>query len=434
MRSFALLTLFLIYLPSVFVQPFCGILLWTWFSLMNPHRLVWGIGSFVPYALVIALTTLAGWFISREPKTPPASAVSVGLVGMLITVSISTFFALSPEAAFDKWDVVVKTLFMCVLSLALLTNKVRIHAYIWVIVLSIGYFGLKGGVFAILTGGNYRVFGPDNSYISDNNHLAVALIMAIPLMHYLQLQSERRWIRLGMIAMQILSFPAAIGSYSRGALLALLVMGAIIWWRSPRKLGLTLLIVAMTGAVLTFAPAQWFERMDTISDYQEDDSAMGRINIWKAGLAIAASRPIFGGGFRATYTQDIVDRYMPGVKARAVHNSHLEVLIENGVVGFFFHLLILGGTWFYGSRIRRVTRDRPDMVWARDLASMIQTSLAGYIAGGTFLSLGYYDGWYNIAVAMAALHALVVRQTKLENSAAMELAATPPNAVATSWR
>src|SRR5689334_7382364 len=113
MRSFALLTLFLIYLPPVLVQPFCGILLWTWFSIMNPHQLAWGVGASMPYALIIALTTLMAWLASREPKTPPASAISVGLIGMLFAVSVSTVFALSPVAAFEKWDDVVKTLIMC---------------------------------------------------------------------------------------------------------------------------------------------------------------------------------------------------------------------------------------------------------------------------------------------------------------------------------
>jgi O-antigen ligase len=98
-----------------------------------------------------------------------------------------------------------------------------------------------------------------------------------------------------------------------------------------------------------------------------------------------------------------------------VHNSHLEVLIENGVVGFVFHLILIVATWIYGQKIRRMTNQRPDMVWSRDLAAMLQTSLAGYVMGGSFLSLGYYDGWYNIAIAMAALYTLVSRQIKQES-------------------
>jgi probable O-glycosylation ligase (exosortase A-associated) len=354
----------------------------------------------------------------------------------MVTISISTPLALAPAAvAFDRWNLVMKTLVMCVLTLALLTNKVRIHAFIWVMVLSLGYYGVKGGAFALITGGGYRVYGPEGSYIYDNNHLALALIMAIPLMHFLQLQSKHRGIRLGLICMQVLSLIAAIGSYSRGGFLAMLVMGALIWWRSPKKLSLAVLIVAMTGAVLAAAPADWFERMHTITEYQEDGSAMGRITIWKAGLAIVASHPIFGGGFRATYFQSIVDQYAPGTEARAVHNSHLELLIENGVVGFFFHLLLISGTWFYGARVLRMTKARPDMIWARNLAAMLQTSLAGYVTGGTFLTLGYYDGWYNIAIAMSALHALVIRQTSQEalNQHVAASREGPPGVVATSW-
>lgn len=416
MRSIALITLFLIYLPPVFLQPFCGILLWTWFSIMNPHRLVWGMGSDLPFSLVIAVSTLTAWMISNEPKIPPRSAITVGLVGLMITTSIATILALSPAAAFEKWELVIKTLLMSVLTLALLTNRIRIHAFIWVLVLSLGYYGVKGGAFVIATAGSYMVFGPELSAINDNNHLAVALIMTVPLMYYLYLHSKHRWVRLGTISMLALTLVAALMSYSRGGLLAMLVMGCIIWWRSPKKIGLTLLIVALVGGVALMAPEKWFDRMNTISTYEEDDSAMARFEIWRSGLKIFAGNPVFGGGFRVTEDQGVINQYVTGQVRRAVHNSHLQVLIENGSIAFFFHLLLIGGTWHYGSRIRRLTYRRPDMAWARDLASMLQTSLAGYVAGGTFLSLAYYDGWYSIAIAAGALHVLVVRQLTQENT------------------
>lgn len=432
MRSLALFSLFLAYLPPVFLQPFCGILLWTWFSIMNPHRLVWGFGSAIPYALIIAIATLTAWFVSREPKVPPKNAVFFALVGLMVTISISTLLALAPDAAANKWSIVFKTLIMALLTLAMLTTKVRIHAYIWVMVLSIGYFGVKGGAFAIVTGGAYRVYGPEGSYIWDNNHLALALVMVIPLMHFLQLQSRVLWVRLGLIAMIVLSMIAVIGSYSRGSFLALVGMAALIWWRSRTKFGLTLLLGGFAIMVFAAAPQEWFDRINTIAEYQDDGSAQGRLTIWRAGLNIAAQHPIFGGGFRATYFQAIVDHYSPGTVARAVHNSHLELLIENGVLGFFFHLVLIGATWIYGQRIRRMTYRRSDMVWGRDLAAMLQTSLAGYVAGGSFVSLGYYDGWYNIALAMAALHALVVRQMKQETAEARLESISTPAALATT--
>ncbi len=187
-------------------------------------------------------------------------------------------------------------------------------------------------------------------------------------------------------------------------------MGCVFWWRSPKKMSLGLLLLSVAGAVYFLAPQKWFDRMQTIETYEEDASAMQRITIWKVGLTIFANNPILGGGFRATYSQPVVDRYAPGKQARAVHNSHLEILIENGIIGFSFHIILIVATWIYGSRVRRMTRDRPDMTWAFHLASMMQTSLLGYVAGATFLSLGYYDGWYSIPIAMAAVYTLVLRQ------------------------
>ncbi len=59
-------------------------------------------------------------------------------------------------------------------------------------VASLGFYGVKGGIFTIATGGAYRVWGPPESFIEGNNELALALIMTIPLMRFLQLQARRR--------------------------------------------------------------------------------------------------------------------------------------------------------------------------------------------------------------------------------------------------
>jgi len=61
-----------------------------------------------------------------------------------------------------------------------------------VIVLSIGFFVLKGGLFTVLGGGTNWVFGPAGSFIHDNNELGLALVTVIPLMRYLQLASTAR--------------------------------------------------------------------------------------------------------------------------------------------------------------------------------------------------------------------------------------------------
>jgi putative inorganic carbon (hco3(-)) transporter len=402
MRAFALLVLTLAYIPSIFIQPFCGVLLWTWFSIMNPHRLVWGFASELPFAQVTAILTLVVLVLSREPKVPPRSLVTLSFVAMMVIYSFATLFALSPLAV-PIWDRVMKELLFSLITLTLLTTKERIHALVWVIVLSLGYFGLKGGVFTIWTGGNYLVYGPPHSYISDNNHLAVALIMALPLMNYLRLQSKVWFMSVGMTVLMILSSTAAIFTFSRGGFLALGATGALLWWRSRHKLLLATL--ALIGGVLliNYAPDKLSDRFKTIEAYEQDGSALARLEIWRAALRIAENRPLLGGGFRVTHDAAALQQHAPGTRTRAIHNSHLEVLTENGVFALLFHLILLGATWFNCRHVMRAARRRGDLLWAKDLAAMVQTSLVAYVVGGAFLSLGYYDGWYCLPIIATGL-------------------------------
>ena len=93
---------------------------------------------------------------------------------------------------------VFKVFLFLLVTAALLTSRERIHALIWVMVLSLAFFGIKGGGFTLLSGGADRVFGPDGSMINDNNHLATALLVSIPLMNYLRMESRHAIIRYGL--------------------------------------------------------------------------------------------------------------------------------------------------------------------------------------------------------------------------------------------
>ena len=172
MRSL-LLSIFLIaLLPSAFLTPFIGVMLWSWVSFMSPHRLVWGIGDSLPWAAIVGSVGIAGWLISERRRIPiDATTVLMGL--LLVAFSVSTYFSLVPELSGDKWWAIVKEFVFFFITAALVTNRVRAHALMWIMVISVSFYGIKGGVFTLLTGGQYLVWGPDLTAISDNNHLAL---------------------------------------------------------------------------------------------------------------------------------------------------------------------------------------------------------------------------------------------------------------------
>ncbi|MDZ7592150.1 MAG: O-antigen ligase family protein [Rubrivivax sp.] len=126
--------------------------------------------------------------------------------------------------------------------------------------------------------------------------MALALVMTIPLMRYLPLQEQSKNIKLGLAVAMFLTVIATVGSQSRGAVVGLAVTGTIFWLKSRNKIT-TGLFVGIAGLVaLSIMPAEYFERMNTIKTYDEDASALGRINAWWTAWNVANARP-FGGGY-----------------------------------------------------------------------------------------------------------------------------------------
>lgn len=394
-------------------RPFVGVLVWSWISFMNAHRLTWGMPSQAPWAALAFAATLVGCVLAREPRGFRPTAMMALLVVFAIAITLTTFAAIGPaEPAWAKWDRTVKIVAGLLLTGALLTERWRVHALVWLIVISMGYFGIRGGLFTIATGGAHRVLGPPDTIIEDRNHIAVALLFVIPLMNWLRMHSQHAAVRLGLAVSMALTLFAAIGTQSRGALVAMIAVAAVLWLRTRGKIVSGIAIGLSLAAVIGFMPQSWVDRMTTIEHFEEDASAMGRLRIWEAAWRIAIARPLTGGGFRAYYDQDVVDAYAPGIRARAAHSIYFEVLGEHGFVVFALWLAMIILGLLYTRRIISAARGRPDLVWAADLARMSQVSIVAYLVGGAFLSLAYWDVFWTLMIVLGATHAIVRAQAR----------------------
>lgn len=399
-------------LPFFFKKPVIGLLMWVWISVMNPHTQGWGFAASFPFAAIIAATLLAALLVSKEPKNLPLTAVTGTFIAFFIWINISTLFALQPELVFTQWVKVLKIMIMILVTLMVLKTREHVQAFMWVLVLSLAFYGVKGGIFTLMSGGQYRVWGPVGTFIGGNNEIALALIMAIPLMHYLQLITTNKWIRHVLTVSILLCAFAAIGSYSRGALLAIGAMAFFMWLKSSKKLVLGMLMVMTIPVLLLFMPEQWGERMDTIATYQEDSSAMGRINAWIMAYNLAVDRPLVGGGFEI-YDQKTFERYAPiPTDVHAAHSIYFQALGEHGFVGLGLYLLFGFLCWRSCAWILRNTAKREDLKWAYHLAAMSQVSIIGFAVGGAFLSLLYFDVPYYLMAAIVTTRIIVENELK----------------------
>jgi putative inorganic carbon (HCO3(-)) transporter len=398
--------------PLMIKRPAIGALVFMWISLMNPHRLTYGPAYDFPFAMMVAVITIGGILFSREPRSYPATPVTVLLVAFMIWVTLTTLFAISPPWVVNyEWSRVIKTLVMVAVTIMVIQTEADFKKMVWVLVISLGVFGAKGGLFTLLTGGTSRVLGPAGSYIAENNALALALVMAVPIIWYMRLQAEKRWMRYGLTAMAGLSMVAAAGSYSRGALLAGAAMMGFLWLKSRNKVSTGIVLLLMIPLVWLAMPEQWHARMSTIDEYQSDGSALGRINAWYFAMEVAKTH-LMGGGFMV-FNPAMFRIYAPNpTDFHAAHSIFFQVLGEHGYIGLVLFVSIIGTAWLTASRIIKSTRKRPDLKWASDFAAMSQVSLIGYMVGGAFLSLAYYDYFWYVVAALVITQRIVVKKLK----------------------
>jgi probable O-glycosylation ligase (exosortase A-associated) len=403
MRDIVITLIVFASLPYAFKKPYIGVLMWVWLSVMNPHRLSWGFAYSFPFAAIVAGVTLIALVLDKEKKKLPAGNAGWLLLAFTIWMAIGTAFAIHVPESFVMLQRVLKIMLMTFVAMLLIRNKEQLHWFLWVLAGSLAYYGVKGGVFTIATGGNFRVWGPDGSFINGNNEVALALVVIIPILYYLYQVAGNKWVGRGLLVSMPLCLFAALGSYSRGALLAVLAMSAFLWLKSPKKIAMGVVIAIVLPIAIAFMPDQWSQRMDTINTYQEDSSAMGRINAWWMAFNLASDRPLTGGGFEI-YDAGVFARYAPiPTDIHAAHSIYFQCLGEHGFIGLALYLAIVVSAWRRANWIKKHSARLPEFKWAGQLATMIQVSMVGFGVGGAFLSLLYFDvPYYLLAMLLVA--------------------------------
>ena len=378
-------------------RPWIGIMLWTWLSIMNPHRYTYGIAYSAPLAAAAAVSILLGLLMTKERESPFKASPVIWFAIFMLWMTLSWLAGIDPAGDYEQWKKVMKIDVMILLAFMLLRTKQHIFALAWVATGSLALLGLKGGVFTLTSGGSFHVWGPPGSFIEDNNEFALALVMTIPLLRFLQLQLTKAWARHAITGTMVLCGAAALGSQSRGALLAMATMVLYFWWNGKNKLGIGLAILLVAIPLLMFMPESWVARMSTIGTYEEDASAMGRINAWWSAWNSAFHYP-FGVGFDSARPA-LFALYSPNPTAvLAAHSIYFQILGNHGFAGLFLFMGVFIATWRSASWLRHQKFPSPEARWCNELGAMCQVALAAYAVGGAFLSLAYFDLPYDIMV------------------------------------
>ncbi len=411
--------------PLILVKPWVGVGVWFWVGLMNPHRLAWGFMTTAPVAMAAGLATLAGLLWTRDRRALPLTPETVLLILLAVHLSITTYFAWLPDHAFTQWDKVMKILLMTAVAPLLIFGKPRTMALMAILALSIGFYGFKGGLFSLQGGFTGMVMGPPGSFIRGNTDIGLALVMVLPLLLILARQVREgrfelpffapwwsRWAPrtgIALYAVFFLTAAAIVGTHSRGAWVTLIALAPLIFLKMRYKTTLVAVCIAAVGGVgLTF-PDRMINQWQTLQAYEEDASAMGRVQAWGVSYNIANENPWTGSGFGTqNLPNDLWESYVSwaaedGGGRRAEHSIYFQVIGQHGWVGFAIYYSLVLFTLLSLTRLKQQASRIPDALWIAEYAWALRLGILAFLIGGAFLSLAYFDLFFAFVAAAIIL-------------------------------
>jgi probable O-glycosylation ligase (exosortase A-associated) len=408
-----LIAVCLVAVPLSLIQPFAGVLFWTWVGYFNPQDFTYGIASTIPIALLVAIPTMAGLLVTKRKQLPPLT-IETGLMLLLwfwfCVTTVNVYF--SPTLVHHWTDSVgflwrvSKILLMVFVALALVTDSKRLRWWYLVTAASFAFFALKGSVFGVFTGGQDKVYGPKNSMIYDNNDFGLAMNMALPMFVAFARTEESRFLRWGFWAAVPMGIVAIILTYSRGAMLGLVTVLFAMMMKSRRRfLGLSGTGIAI-AIIWVIAPAKWIERMLTLKNVSADQSALARFHSWTFAYRFFLDHPILGGGFQ-TFTAPLYGQYnLLADRVQGPHSIYFQVLAEHGAPGLILFLGLIACCLWSCSRLKRAFLRQPGSESLAVYADMIQLGLITFMVSGAFLGRAYFDLLYQLVATVIVLKML----------------------------
>lgn len=406
MRDLVTLAFLLPYAALAFMQPFAGYLLWGWAGLVALNFYMFGFLQGVPFVQLFAIITMAALLMRQRQESLrfQGNATTWWMLIFLLHALICATLAY-PGLAFnwELWTTLAKTVLFCLLMPVLATSRFRIHALVLMIVIGTSFHGVLDGLKFLNSAGAHQA--QVIAKFGDNNHMAMLLLMVVPLLYYLFLYSKRHWVRIGFLLTILLMVLAVVSTNSRGGLLGLFAVALWLVYRSRRRVVGTLLIAVAAFLVVQLAPDTWVQRMDTIQEASVDDSFQGRLQAWRVSAAIAHEHPFFGGGLRAIQTQYVWLKFesapsllgfieippTAGV-GRAAHSIWFEVLGDQGFVGLLIFVGLVANAFWVARAVRQLARvNGPSERWAVDLANLLTVSMMAYVVTGSALSVAYFE-------------------------------------------
>jgi probable O-glycosylation ligase (exosortase A-associated) len=397
-------------LGALFNGPFWGLAVYYLFAVLRPQYLwKWTMLLDIQWSLYVAIPTLVATALYAigfydDPEEPVRakkfSAGHLALLGFGAWIWLSYLNAYDPGRSYKVVIEYSKILIMMSVAAFIVRQRWQIWTLVFIAAFSLIYISYEVNYMYLVNGylGIYH-----NGYGGlDNNGAGMMIAMAIPMCVFIWEGFRKPW-RWFFAAMIPVLLHAVLMTYSRGAMVAVMVTAPLIFLRS-RKKGMMTLAFVMVAVVIPFlAGPEIRQRFFSIERYQEDRSAQSRLASWNAGLRIAEDYPIFGIGPRNAPL--VIRRYGGDTANRVIHSQYIQIAADLGFVGLAWYLSMLASAWLSLRRVRKRVRKDPSEEARRlyALACAVECSLAVFCTGACFLAVEVFELPYLLMIVSIQL-------------------------------
>jgi probable O-glycosylation ligase (exosortase A-associated) len=432
-----------------------GLALLILFVLLLVHNPFWGLGVYMvtfyvrpgelfpvlaPLHLERGLLALAMLLWHRRPLAKWATLthrVTFLMAGFLGIMAISVVSAFWKTLAVLETIEFAKILAAYLLIIGLVDSRNRLRAFIWIYLLLIGWtagsslWGYASGASVGYATGIERARALTEAW-GHPNSLAMTLVAGVPYLCILFPVERGRMTRIALASILGLCLITVIFTGSRAGMLGIVVTLFAIWWRTGRRLMPLVGLVAALLLVWIVMPAQYQTRLASIASFQTDPSSLGRIDSWKAGLAMFLDRPLLGvgpGNFGIAHGM----AYSPGWRPSwlEAHSIYVQLPAELGLVGAAWFAFILSTVIANNAGNRRIlSAAGRSWGWEYRLTMALDLSLLALLFMGLFGHNLYRPTYYFIAGTSVALAHIIAGTNSEDEGADEEPAGEPPQELA----
>ncbi len=353
----------------------------------------------LPIAQIAMVTAFVGMLIQGRQFRMPLFMILFTL--WVIWAGIGSVGTEYPDVVQENLTTIGKLWLVALVGVNVVRSRSQIRFFMIFFLACFALYPARGAIFNFFLY-SYAEFGRAlwNGSFGNPNDLAALCFLPLSIAFALYISEAKGWIKTGALASLFVLPLLILLTQSRGAFLAMGVVGAFAIAGQGRlkahrgKLRTALMLLTAVVLAITIIPESAWERFsgltratsaENLAEVDTEGSAEERFAIWGVTMEVIGENPLTGvglGAYPAAHSQQalLIPGSPPG--SRDAHSTYLTVLAETGYPGFLLFMAMIVSIFVSIERTRRKNKQKLPMA-ARQLY-YLELGLAAYLLAGVF--------------------------------------------------